>query len=239
MVVPGTNARTLQAFLDNFCAEGFHQTSESGELGRTAQIQPGVFFTLEAPFVRILALYSNTLEGAGVISSEAGKFPELTDVQLEFLEAALNRIKKEQFEGAVVIVVHHDLYSPGHGGSPEMLKDIDAVSRRTGVWPHAVLSGHAHDYERYIRTVDGKQIPYIVAGNGGYGVAGRLGSAIHTPMNLPSDNNVTLEALDQQNLGFLRIIVERTQLHIEYQPSSSGAPSDSVTVDLKTRQLVH
>jgi hypothetical protein len=112
---------TLHAFLDNFCAEGFHQTSASRGLGRTAQIQPGVYFTLEAPFVRILALYSNTQEGSGVISSEGGKF-NITDLQLRFLEAALNRIKKEGFEGAVIIVVHHDPFSPsGHGGSLGML----------------------------------------------------------------------------------------------------------------------
>ena len=48
-----------------------------------------------------------------------------------------------------------------------MLADIDAVSRRTGVWPHAVLSGHAHNYQRYTRTVESMQIPYVVAGTGG------------------------------------------------------------------------
>ena len=54
MVVPGSTVPTLKAFLENFCAEGFHQTAASGGLGRTAQIQPGVYFTLDAPFVRIL-----------------------------------------------------------------------------------------------------------------------------------------------------------------------------------------
>ena len=32
-------------------------------------IQPGVYFTLEAPYVRILGIYSNILENPGVISS--------------------------------------------------------------------------------------------------------------------------------------------------------------------------
>ncbi len=38
-------------------------------------IQPGVYYTLEAPFVRLLGLYSNTLEDPGVISTEAARVP--------------------------------------------------------------------------------------------------------------------------------------------------------------------
>jgi hypothetical protein len=112
MVVPGTGSATLAAFIENFCAEGFHETDASRGLGRTAQIQPGVYFTLEAPFVRILALYSNILEGPGVISGQGSTFPELNGAQLQFLEAALNRVKNERFKGAVIIAVHHDLFSP-------------------------------------------------------------------------------------------------------------------------------
>lgn len=51
MVAPGTSATTLAAFLENFCARAFEVAPEAGGLSRTAQIQPGVFFTFEAPFV--------------------------------------------------------------------------------------------------------------------------------------------------------------------------------------------
>jgi hypothetical protein len=56
MVAPNTSVESLAAFLENFCASGQapHRTAESGGLARTAQVQPGVYFTLEAPFVRIL-----------------------------------------------------------------------------------------------------------------------------------------------------------------------------------------
>ena len=57
MVAPGTTAVTLAAR-----ASEFEIRPEAGGLSRTAQIQPGVFFTFEAPLVRILALYSNVLE---------------------------------------------------------------------------------------------------------------------------------------------------------------------------------
>jgi hypothetical protein len=245
MPAPESKATPLQPFLDNFCAEGFHQTSESRGLGRTAQVQPGVYYTLEAPFLRILALYSNRLEGSGVISSEGGRFPDATDVQLRFLEAALERVKAQGFKGAVIIAVHHDPYSPSqHRGSPGMRADLDRVFRATGVWPHAVLSGHAHNYQRYTRTVDNVRIPYVVAGNGGAGVTRLTDAGTPKGKRLPlAGDDVTFEASDDEHLGFLRVTVDQARLQIEYQPienpsSSSRATPDSVTIDLKSRQVV-
>ena len=97
-------------FPGKFCASDFEVTSEAGGLSRTAQIQPGVFFSFEAPFVRILALYSNTLEDPGVISNST-----IGDSQLAYLEAALTRVKSEDFNGALILAHHHPAYSAGSG----------------------------------------------------------------------------------------------------------------------------
>jgi hypothetical protein len=59
---------TLNAFLRNFCSPSPVQSPDSGGLLRTAMIQPGLYFTLQAPLVRILGIYSNVLEDPGVIS---------------------------------------------------------------------------------------------------------------------------------------------------------------------------
>ncbi len=257
MVLPGSNTPTLTAFLDNFCASGqpFHRTPEAGSSIRTAQIQPGVYFTLEAPYIRILVLYSNTLEGPGEISSARGKFPELSDAQLQFLETALTRVKKEKFAGAVIIAVHHDPYSAMRLASSDMLADMDAISEKVGVWPHAVLSGHAHNYQRYTRTRETMQIPYIDAGNGGHGVA-RLGreSTPVVPYHVPiRGDQVVLENFDDRGYGYLRIIVDSKDLRIEYHglsqssghlggeadiPGNVATLSDTVTIDLQTGRLV-
>jgi hypothetical protein len=54
---------------------------------------------------------------------------------------------------------------------------------------------------------------------------------------------VVLENYDDQDYGYLRVVVTDKQLRIEYHPASDGtwtkAPDDSVTVDLITRKLVH
>jgi calcineurin-like phosphoesterase family protein len=49
-----------------------------------------------------------------------------------------------------------------HGGSERLARDIDIASRAAGFWPDAVLSGHAHLYQRFTRRVDGREIPYVV-----------------------------------------------------------------------------
>jgi hypothetical protein len=45
------------------------------------------------------------------------------------------------------------------------------------------------------------------------------------------------------HFGYLRVVVNTTQLRIEYHPASDGstlkAPDDSVTIDLKTRTITH
>jgi hypothetical protein len=77
-------APTLDAFLRNFCAPSPVVTPEAGGLQRTAMIAPGVYFTLDAPLVKILGLYSNVLEDPGVISSENGANSALDNRQIAF-----------------------------------------------------------------------------------------------------------------------------------------------------------
>jgi len=247
----GTTVPSLSAFLANFCTEKFTHSSDSMGIARTTMIQPGVYFTLEAPFLRILGLYSNMLENPGVISNQSGRFPQLPDAQIKFLTAALSRIKKDNFEGAIIITVHHPPYAIGtHSGSMVMLKEIDAICKQTGVWPHAVLSGHAHSYQRFTRTIGGKQIPHIVCGNGGHGLqpVSRT-QTLRTPASMQmfaqpeAKDQVTFESYDDKNYGYLRVLVDTKQLRIEYHPAPDGTdtktPDDAVTVDLAARTLVH
>jgi hypothetical protein len=263
MVAPGSSVPSLQAFVENFCTAGQapHRTPETGELVRSAQIQPGIYYTLEAPFVRILCLYSNCLEDPGVISDQGTAYPYLGKTQVTFLKAALERVKAESFAGALLIAVHHpgyvaqitngsDVNAGKHGCSPAMLADIDAVCQSSGIWPHAVLSGHAHNYQRFTRMKDGRQTPFIVAGNGGHAANAltKKGEAtLRAPMEQPTlsdkSDRVIFESYDDQNFGYLRILANSNQLRLEYHPANDGGsaktPDDSVTVDLKTHQIAH
>src|SRR5262249_35668686 len=147
---------------------------------RTAMTQPGVYFALDAPFVRIIGLFSNALEDPGVISNKDGRWPALDKTQLDFLSAQLTLIKhgrdekdeKRRFKSAVLLAVHHPPYSyappkgkgggagGNHSSSSAMLSQIDEICQAVGVYPHAFLSAHAHNYQRYTRTIEfgGKEI---------------------------------------------------------------------------------
>jgi hypothetical protein len=130
-----------------------------------------------------------------------------------------------------------------------MLSQLDEVCTATGVWPHAVLSAHAHNYQRFTRHHGQTQIPYIVGGNGGHGLtklAHKKTGPLRTPLSLQVAGHadpVTLENYDDQDYGYLRLVVTGSQLRIEYHPASDGSgaktPDDFVTVDLATRKLVH
>jgi hypothetical protein len=250
----GDLSTSLSAFLTNFCAPSFAHSPDAIGISRTTMIQPGVYFTFQAPLVRILGVYSNMLENPGVISSTinptTGKptFPQLSDVQLNFLTAALTRAKTDKFTGAILIAVHHPPYTFGvHTGSAVMLKEIDACCLAAGVWPHAILSGHSHNYQRYTRALpvgsSTRQIPFLVLGNGGHGIT-KLNGSIRTPQPMPifaqpeRNDTVTFESYDDANYGYARIIVTTTQLRIEYHSASDGGttktPDDAVTVDLAT-----
>jgi hypothetical protein len=241
VVYPSDPEPTLAAFLRNFCASSAAQSPDSGGLLRTTMIQPGVYFTFETPFARIFGLYSNVLEDPGVISGENGGNTVLDDSQVTFLTTALARAKSDNFTGALIVAVHHPPFSGGtaHGGSPLMLQDIDSACQSAGLWPHAIFSGHAHNYQRFTRLVNNYQTPYIVAGCGGHSPLSKMRATYRTPYQI--DSTLTLESYDDTDYGYLRVVVNATTMSVEYHPQSDGGttktPDDVVTIDLASRTV--
>jgi hypothetical protein len=273
-VVPDTpdDQKPLAIFQRNFCAEHRVITNEARSLHRTAMIQPGVYFTLDAPFVRVIGLFSNALEDPGVISNEDGKWPVVNNDQLDFLSAQLKRIKTENYKGAVLLAVHHPPYTympppkKGAGGnhSPSvvMLSQIDEVCLKEGVYPHAVLSAHAHNYQRYTRTIQfgGREIdvPFIVCGDGGHNVNPLVRAKKGQPAQEPHPGSrvdymewkkaaitakeLWLEKYNDTNYGYLRIHVDEKELVIGFHQvgASTLAQSryDMVTLNLADQIMV-
>jgi len=241
-VYPGDPSGSLQAFRKVFCAGSFQRLPEAGGLSRTSMIQPGVYFAFDAPFVRLIGLYSNVLEDPGVISSEGGKYPRVSDVQIAYLTNQLNLIKSGNFQGAVIVTVHHPPQVVGrHGCSPSMLQQMDQCFSAAGVYPHAVLSGHAHNYQRFTRIEGNRQTPYVVAGMGGHNSQPPFGKMVLPPRPPFTIGEFRCDNYSA-NYGYLRVVVNEQQLRIEYHDATTGlnskAPSDVVTVDLASHTLV-
>jgi hypothetical protein len=247
----GEPAKSLAGFVGNFCTPQPTKNADSQGAVRTTMDQPGVYFTLNAPFVKFIGLYSNTSEGAteGVISGS-----KVGNAQLSFLQQQLAAAKAERDGGqgrALVIATHHPPFtsSSQHVPSPSMLTQIDAACAKAGIQPDLHLSGHAHIYERFTRTVGGKQIPYLVAGMGGYYDLPGLKPANNrpTPPKTPSSgtdasgNPLALEAYNHNTFGFLRITVSPasiTGVFVTVDPASGKTGTgDSFTVDLKANTV--
>lgn len=246
VIYSGDPESTLAAFLQHFCSPTPVHAPQAGGLVRTTMTQPGVYFTFQAPFATIIGLYSNVLEDPGVISSEGGKNPAVDDQQLGFLQSELERLSKSKYEGALIIAVHHPPYTIGteHGSSPRMMQDIEqAISNAGNYWPHAIISGHAHNYERYTRQVGDMEIPFIIAGSGGHAATkiklSSKNNVIRTPMQVMED--LTLESY-YADYGYLRVVVSAETLTFEFHDVSTGltskSPSDVCSVDLESKTVV-
>lgn len=211
---------SLSGFQSNFCMPqpGVPEAASSVGIYREMAAQPGVYWMLEAPLVRIIGLYSNLLENPGYLQ---GKNNGRVDTsQLDWLKQTLTSINQSTSRKALVIATHHPPYSSGgHSGSREMSDDITTICTQAGVLPDLFLSAHAHNYQRYTRVLGGKKITYIVAGTGGM-----------PPQPLPdasgqaSDvgHEVTYDAA-LKSLGYLFVTITKMEIRTEFWPL--GGPS--------------
>jgi len=137
---------SLQAFYNNFCSKTPATDPAAKGFSRTTMTQPGVYFTLNAPFAKIIGLYSNTGETTGVISDATVGTAQVDFLLAQLQEAATQRAQKNSAPFALILAVHHPPFtlSKEHFPSPDMLAQIDAACQQAKIWPDIVLSGHAH-----------------------------------------------------------------------------------------------
>ena len=252
----GVASDSLAAFLSNFCAPGFAHSSDAVGISRTTMIQPGVYFTLQAPLVRILGLYSNMLENPGVISTTpdptTGKptFPaaqrraaRLPDRRAHPHQDREIRRRGPHRRPSSALLLRHALRPRSPCSRRSTPAAVPLASGRT---PSSLATRTT--ISATPRAIGNRQIPFLVIGNGGHGLTAlNSGQTIRTPQPMPvfaqpeANDTVTFESYDDKNYGYTRILVDATQLRIEYHPASDGAttktPDDAVTVDLATGTL--
>jgi hypothetical protein len=228
---------SLNAFIANFCAEAATVPPQAANTGiyRETMTQPGVYWMLDAPFVRIIGLYSNRLENPGFLEGDGGNDTS----QLTWLGTTLKTIAKDKNKKALIIASHHPPYSSaGHSGSTEMNQSIDAQCQAAGVLPDAFLSGHAHNYQRYTRRIGGKQIPYLVIGTGGIAPQ-KVPPATGQPVD--GGDGATYDAA-MSSYGYLYITASPHNLKFEFWPHSDDEHAgafDPIVVDLDTHVVNH
>ena len=228
---------SLAAFVENFCATKPHLSSEAGDSGRDTMTQPNVYWTLDTPFVTFIGLYTNVPEGGWMDNN-----------QIAWLQSELTAAPQDK---AVIVSMHHPIYSADiyHSGSTYMHNILDQAIQNSGRVPDAVFAGHVHNYQRYTRMLNGRALPYIVAGAGGYYNLHTMqqvqGTAIKTPYPLPDEAGVVLENYCDDHHGYLLLEVDGQTLKGQYfavptMQEPAGTPAqqiDAFTLNLKTHQL--
>jgi hypothetical protein len=215
------NKKPLDGFVQNFMSKNPAQLgSGKTDADRTQMDLPNVYWTFTTPFATIIGLFSNVGETDGEIH------PDQVNWFVGELKAADPKL-------ALIVAVHHPPFSGDteHSGSTAVYKVLFDSFKTAGRYPNLILSGHVHNYQRFTTVVQGPkgnlQIPCVVAGAGGYSKLGKLqlinGARPQAPMDL--GNGLTLEQYDEDNYGFLRLEVSKTQILATYfsAPYSAGA----------------
>jgi len=233
---PVDSESTLFGFMSNFCDS---QPRFDFDQHRPTMTQPYVYWTLETPLATIVGLYSNV---DGLLDRRGGNEQQL------WLQGQLASAPGDK---CLLLAVHHPPYSLDaiKGGAPDIGDALDHAFAAAGRVPDAVFSGHVHSYQRFTRVLNGRQIPYIVAGAGGYANTARLMHKLQTePSGAPlpagfqtTVAGVTLEGFNDTEPGFLRITIDSKTLLSEYfavpVDGSATALVDSFTLNWKSHTI--
>jgi acid phosphatase type 7 len=230
----------LDGWVQNFMSKNPGQIgSLKTSSARTQLDLPNVFWTFTTPLATFVGLFSNVGETEGQIHQD----------QIDWFRSELAAAAPDL---ALIVTVHHPPYSGDteHSGSSAVHQVLFDSFAAVGRYPHLVLSGHVHNYQRFTTDVAGPQsamqIPCIVAGAGGYTNLGKLqkvkGAYPSAPLQI--DAGLRLERYDQDNFGFLRLEISKAQIVGTYLSAPyqvSGAPAgkivESFAIDLAARTV--
>ncbi len=224
---------SLKGFVRNFCSQAAVHLPEASDAPRDAMTQPNVYWTLNTPLATIIGLYTNVPEGGKV-------GPD----QITWFEQELRAAPQGM---ALILALHHPIYSAygAHPGSQYLKSIIENATNTSGRTPDLILTGHVHNYQRFTGSINGKPVPTIVAGAGGYNLK------LHTlkrptfdpkkgPYKFP-DGPETLDKFNDFQHGYLILDVTKDKIAGSYiavpdpksgdpVPAEPLAPYDTFTV---------
>lgn len=214
----------LQGFMENFCSAKPEIPVDDPHLeyGRHTQTLPYCEWTLPLKAVTIVTAYSNVPSGGHL---EPRQIQRLT-----------NELKAADPNKRLILGVHHPPYSVDahHGGSARMVEVLDQAFEAAGRAPDLCLFGHVHDYQRFTRTINGKQIPFVVSGNGGYHNLHRLAKDASPGEELA--DGVVFEHGDDRRYGFLKLTLKGGRGEGEYIAVTPGQMPDGSEAKLLRAQ---
>ncbi len=196
---PGQTGRpSLEGWMAYFMTPTPHVDEASGDSPRVTLSQPNVFFTLVAPFVTVVGLYTNVPEHGSVDSD-----------QQQWLTNELQTAPRDK---ALVVSLHHPIYSFDnfHSGSSRMADVLQQAVNDSRRVPNLVLTAHVHNYQRIEQSIlSDAPTPFLVAGNGGYYNLHHLTAG---PGAVDPDTGAKLIVGDDKRHGYVTLTVSATRI---------------------------
>lgn len=275
-------ASAIDHFLANFRAARRGSSPDNSVDSRPAMTQPYVYWRLDTPLAYVIGLYSNVANG-GILDDphHAGSHPHY-DWLVAQLRDIRQRNDRRAARKVVLLAVHYPPYSGAANfarrgdptqalmkashGDPDDAEPIKVATARplavvlqqafleSGQIPDAVISAHAHLYQRLTyRYDDGREVPYLIAGSGGHAPVENMWEACDKTMspaqtvpfaavlppglNVPPGHSVRVVAYDDRAFGFLRLTITARKLLGEFFTVEPLALADSFRVDLTTHRI--
>jgi predicted phosphodiesterase len=243
-----SDSPSLSAFWENFCQPTGSNAPMAQSFGVTMPDQPGAYWWLDTPFLDLIGLYSNSKENDGMLGADDTKMHQR--IWLRHTLTTIGAHRQNNPRKALVIAVHHPPYARGlnavghgHPGSPILLAQMDEACRAADVWPDVVISGHAHNYQRYMRYLDlgGKNvvIPYFVVGTGGIDLQDVPPGIGINSSGADPDRVVYVNALKE--FGYARITADAASVSTTFVRTQGNHRDifETVQIDLASGQQIH
>jgi predicted phosphodiesterase len=216
----GEPYQSLDAFTKVFCDTEPRVIAFSGNSRRKSMVQPNIYWTLNTPVATIIGLHSNVPK-YGIIT------PEQRAWFLEELRAA-------DTTKMLIICVHHAPFTAdtNHGSSLYMIDFLESAYQQAGVKPDIVFSGHVHNYQRFGKQYpDGKTVPYIVAGSGGFDELHSIADSNDPRFTADSPlfDHVRLESYCDTKHGFLKIAITKANGVLKLTGEYYAVSSENIT----------
>ncbi|WP_144161520.1 metallophosphoesterase family protein [Paraburkholderia sp. BCC1885] len=228
--------KPLDGWVQNFMSTNPAQLgSLKTTSSRTQMDLPNVYWTFTTPLVTIIGLFTNVSETQAEVHQD----------QLDWFKGELAAADENK---ALIVAIHHPPYSGDseHSGSAEAEKLLFQSFEAKKRYPHLILSGHVHNYQRFTVKSNDSDITCVVAGAGGYSKLGKLQKidGRYPVAPLPLSGTLTLDQYDHDNFGFLRIEVTKEQitgtyLSAPYEETRTATPQtlDNFVINLVTRKV--
>jgi acid phosphatase type 7 len=210
-VPPQSRARSLEPFVRTFCSPSPPLHDAAVSVPRPISAQPNVYWTLVHDWVRIVGLYTNVHEDG-----------EIAEDQLDWLVGELTAVPPGV---TLILAMHRPVYSVDvvHGSNIDLGEALDACFERAGRAPDAVFAAHCHNYQRFQRRLRGQEIPYVVAGAGGFYERHEIGTGVpQLPATFPGLADVTLHAHQSVHHGFMTVTIRPRGAEVVYSIVSAG-----------------